>query len=670
MDATEAKPKRRRSKHLHRQKAKQERKKHAKRQRSEAHQRALADAAVVEDERAASRAAMEAGIATFEAYYRAQGLCVTEHGSGEEELADVVKALLRPLPVTFRVCKDVRRASTTSRALAQILPLLKDKTLGAQFADTEAVFWEWCHAWQLPCNDRALKEASLLSQQDYGLAAPAQEDAAQSSNRFAQLRKWLTENTEAGIVTRQEIASMVPVALLAIQPCHAVLDLCASPGSKTTQALEALHSQFGEEGQSSWPAGFVVANELDSGRSYVLAKRCAALEAAASSCIVTTHRAQIFPRPRSPIFDRIICDVPCSGDGTFRKYRDKWRHWQPHQGRQLHSLQIQIGLRALSLLKVGGVMSYSTCSLNPLEDESVVAALLQRCAGAVEVVDVRGRLPGFETRPGMTHWQVLTDDLTVLPSHAEARTSLAANEARRYRSSMWPPARIPGGGHDVLRHCVRLLPDANNTGGFFVALLRKTRAWPPARKVSADKEGADFEREGSGNQDLPPREGAEEAVGGEERRRDRCGRGVGAQGRPSSGSGRPVLRRVSAAYANQVLQSVWPKVAADGGQEKRAGGGEGERQSCALQGHVLVYWAPRDVMEGEAGKPRRVYAISRTLAENYLGLTEGGACMDDRLSAVSAGVCFARREKGAHSAHDRWVLTTAGEEMIRWCAAQ
>ena len=106
------------------------------------------------------------------------------------------------------------------------------------------------------------------------------------------------------------------------------------------------------------------------------------------------------------------------------------------------------------------------------------------------------------------------------------------------------------------------------------------------------------------------------------------------------------------------------------GSGEEIGGGEGERQSCALQGHVLVYWAPRDVMEGEAGKPRRVYAISRTLAENYLGLTEGGACMDDRLSAVSAGVCFARREKGAHSAHDRWVLTTAGEEMIRWCAAQ
>lgn len=64
---------------------------------------------------------------------------------------------------------------------------------------------------------------------------------------------------------------------------------------------------------------------------------------------------QIFPGAAGGgkgIFDRIICDVPCSGDGTFRKYRDKWGHWQAHQGRQLHSLQLQIALRAIALLKV------------------------------------------------------------------------------------------------------------------------------------------------------------------------------------------------------------------------------------------------------------------------------------------------------------------------------
>jgi hypothetical protein len=63
----------------------------------------------------------------------------------------------------------------------------------------------------------------------------------------------------------------------------------------------------------------VVANELDAERSYVLAKRCSALRAAAASCVITCHRAQIFPAPLhhcAGVFDRIVCDVPCSGHSS------------------------------------------------------------------------------------------------------------------------------------------------------------------------------------------------------------------------------------------------------------------------------------------------------------------------------------------------------------------
>ena len=78
-------------------------------------------------------------------------------------------------------------------------------------------------------------------------------------------------------------------------------------------------------------------------------------------------------------------------------------------------------MRGLSILKVGGLMSYSTCSLNPMEDEAVVATLLERCGGSVEVVDCRGKLSGFGTRPGMTHWHVLSDDLLPLSSYSSVR---------------------------------------------------------------------------------------------------------------------------------------------------------------------------------------------------------------------------------------------------------
>ena len=122
------------------------------------------------------------------------------------------------------------------------------------------------------------------------------------------------------------------------------------------QALEALY--VGEAN----PQGYVVANEMVASRAHVLTARCGALGAACRSLLVTSHRAQIFPRVEgSDGYDRIICDVPCSGDGTFRKHRDKWTHWGPHQGRELHSLQLQIATRAALLLKPGGVMAYSTC---------------------------------------------------------------------------------------------------------------------------------------------------------------------------------------------------------------------------------------------------------------------------------------------------------------------
>jgi tRNA (cytosine34-C5)-methyltransferase len=253
----------------------------------------------MEEERNDARAAMEAGKAVFEMYYRAQGLC-GKGGDGEEELASVVKAMLRPLPIAFRVCQDHHRAEQTKKAMASFEALL-------QGSEEEAVYWKWCSAWQLPFNDRALKEAASTSVGNDDSGA----DAGTNCQRLAQLRTWLTQGTEQGLIARQEIASMMPVALLDIQGQHAVLDMCASPGSKTTQAIEAIYSQAG--GSEAWPSGFVVANELDAERSYVLSKRCAALRTAAASCIITCHRAQILPATGGALFDRVICDVPCSG---------------------------------------------------------------------------------------------------------------------------------------------------------------------------------------------------------------------------------------------------------------------------------------------------------------------------------------------------------------------
>lgn len=89
-----------------------------------------------------------------------------------------------------------------------------------------------------------------------------------------------------------------------------------------------------------------------------------------------------------------MCDVPCSSDAAIRKLPQKWVCWGTKESISLHPLQIQLLERGLEMLKVGGKMSYSTCSLSPMEDESVVAAVLKKYGDKIKLVKVS--LPGFQ----------------------------------------------------------------------------------------------------------------------------------------------------------------------------------------------------------------------------------------------------------------------------------
>ena len=101
------------------------------------------------------------------------------------------------------------------------------------------------------------------------------------------------------------------------------------------------------------------------------------------------------------------------GDGTARKNADVFRKWSPAGAIGLHSTQLQIAMRGLSLLAVGGLMAYSTCSFSPIENEAVVAEVLLRCNGAVELVDVSDRLPGLVRSPGLLTWRVFDGGMVV-----------------------------------------------------------------------------------------------------------------------------------------------------------------------------------------------------------------------------------------------------------------
>jgi hypothetical protein len=99
----------------------------------------------------------------------------------------------------------------------------------------------------------------------------------------------------------------------------------------------------------------------------------------------------------SILFDRILCDVPCSGDGTIRKAPDIWRRWTPGNGNGLHPLQLRIALHACQMLKVGGRLVYSTCTFNPVEDEAVVAEVCLCCTMPLPCIEL------YNAQPGLIH---------------------------------------------------------------------------------------------------------------------------------------------------------------------------------------------------------------------------------------------------------------------------
>jgi tRNA (cytosine34-C5)-methyltransferase len=364
----------------------------------------------------------------------------------ENEWADFFAHLRRPLPVTFRMSKMASLAVDVREAISEGEDLLYPSTNTLCKTDAGRVVrppreLSWCGGYQLGCDKNALKYSS-----DYTLR---------------RTHKWLVRHNSTGVLTRQAVDSMVPAAILGVESHHRVLDLCASPGSKTTQALELLHRRDGDGGGETAgfePSGCVVANDISPRRCYFLVRRCAALGAATQALMVTNHHAQWFPNGNVPLttvaggttpgrgrdaiakaiakakangapgsaplapfatredggrypegsFDRIICDVPCSGDGTLRKNPQIWSEWRPEFAMGLHALQLRIAQRGVALLKVGGYMVYSTCSFNPVENEAVVAELLRRCGDAIELVDASDRVKGLRRREGMTTWKVIT----------------------------------------------------------------------------------------------------------------------------------------------------------------------------------------------------------------------------------------------------------------------
>jgi len=259
---------------------------------------------------------------------------------------------------------------------------------------------------------------------------------------------------KTGRVTRQEEVSMLPVLALRPEPGEVILDLCASPGSKTTQICEHMGD-----------SGAVVANEIVSGRVNTLVSNIQ--RHSCKSSLIVQHDGRHIPMVPKEGFDRVLVDAPCTGSGTTRKNPDVWHKWLPSAGLSLHELQFDLLKRAIAVTKPGGRIVYSTCSLDPIENEAVVSRILRD--GDVKLISASKELPEIPCEPGFSEWEILDDN------------------GNPIGFENFPDHLIPSSSEGVnsqLKSCMRIWNDTINGGGFFLAILEKNRPLVALEKES------------------------------------------------------------------------------------------------------------------------------------------------------------------------------------------
>ncbi|MGC9514268.1 NOL1/NOP2/sun family putative RNA methylase [Methanocrinis sp.] len=226
----------------------------------------------------------------------------------------------------------------------------------------------------------------------------------------------LIENLMGHIHVQEEISMVSPV-VLDPRPEERVVDLCAAPGSKTTQMASMMENR-----------GLLVANDPANSRIASLRSNCE--RAGAINVVVTRHDGRRFPSTK---FDRVLVDAPCTGQGMARKDITVLDRWSLKRSLGLQRLQRSLLRRGTELVKPGGTVVYSTCTFAPEENEAVVSWVADR-APQISLEEVS--VPGLQGSPGLAEW---------------------------------------GGSDfgDEMEKCARYYPHQNDTGGFFVAKLIK-----------------------------------------------------------------------------------------------------------------------------------------------------------------------------------------------------
>ena len=223
-----------------------------------------------------------------------------------------------------------------------------------------------------------------------------------------------------GQIYVQEAASMIPPLVLQPQPGDLVLDMCASPGSKTTQMAAMMKNE-----------GLIVANDYKGMRMQSLGLNLQ--RSGILNTLITIMHGKRFYQFQ---FDKILLDAPCSGTGTIRKSLKTINIWNSGMIGKIAQTQKELLQRAFENLRPGGAMVYSTCSLEPEENEGVVNFLLEKFPEAsLEQI----KLKGLKSSPPVEEFN-----------------------GQQYSAEV--------------KKCLRIWPQDNDTEGFFVAKIKKANS--------------------------------------------------------------------------------------------------------------------------------------------------------------------------------------------------
>lgn len=168
----------------------------------------------------------------------------------------------------------------------------------------------------------------------------------------------------AGLYYIQEPSAMTPAMVAGIKPGDKVLDLCAAPGGKSTQAASYLQGE-----------GLLVSNDFSASRVKALQKNIEV--SGIDNVLITNEDPKNLSKVYIEYFDKIIVDAPCSGEGMFRRDSAVFRAYLGRGPEFFTGLQVSILNEAAKMLKPGGTLVYSTCTYSKVEDEGSLSEFLE-----------------------------------------------------------------------------------------------------------------------------------------------------------------------------------------------------------------------------------------------------------------------------------------------------